>query len=228
MGINKLTLTAELVARIAQTDCWAVSEEDIRQLACRMVGRFRVPLLRCPQMRTIVAGRKFGSDANRFGDEFRQLAHQCAAIRTCADNPDVRAAAFFHLRFENIHPLTDCNGRVGRLILAEQIRRSFDLPLVQTLDAIQKCEPEYRTAFVAPELEQQFERMVRFVARIAGVSLPASTALPFSILPIFPEKNTKLLRPKSSASRRHGTPGTQRFQQKALAAQIKTAVSGPH
>ena len=129
MSLNKLELTEGLRETLAEINCWAIDETDIKRAAVRMMGRLSTPLLRRAKARTIIAGRKFGSDAGRFADEFQQLAEQCAIIRAGAHDPEIQATAFFHLRFENIHPLTDCNGRLGRLILAEQIRRSYDVPL---------------------------------------------------------------------------------------------------
>ena len=189
------------------------------------MGRLSTPLLRRAKARTIIAGRKFGSDAGRFADEFQQLAEQCAIIRAGAHDPEIQATAFFHLRFENIHPLTDCNGRLGRLILAEQIRRSYDVPLEVTLGLIHNNEAAYRRAFVAPQLEQQFKQMVRLVGRIVGTPTPLPISLRFSILPIFPEKNTKIEAPKSHGSKLGSAPRAKDFKQRPLVTGINRVVS---
>lgn len=201
MSINKLAISTELRETLSAADCWAVCEADIERLASRIVGDFQVPLLRRGNMRTIIAGKRFGSDATRFAEEFRQFASQCAVIRDGSAEAEVCAAAFFHLRHGNIHPLTDCNGRLGRLLLAEQFYRFFGIVHEQTLQAIHFNEREYRAAFVEPLLDQQFRCMVELLARIANVRMTKHAVLPFSTLPVFEEPNTRIFLPKERVSR---------------------------
>lgn len=196
MQINKVAITAELRQTLSAIDCWAIGEADIERIALRIVGNFQAPLLRRGNMRTIIAGKRFGSDANRFTEEFRQFALQCAAIRDGSEPAEIYAAAFFHLRHGNIHPLTDCNGRLGRLLLAEQFYRYFGIAHEQTLAEIHANEAEYRAVYAAHQLEQQFQRMVTLLARVVGVQITAQIALPFSTLPVFEERNTMILLPK--------------------------------
>jgi hypothetical protein len=165
-----------------------------------MAGDFQVPLLRRSNMRTIIAGKRFGADASRLEEEFELLAQQCASIRNGGADAEIFAAAFFHLRHGNIHPLSDCNGRLGRLLLAEQFYRYFGLAHEQTLATIYANESEYRAAFTAHQLDEQFQRMVTLLARVAGVQLSSRIALPFSILPVFEEPNTTLLPPKQRSA----------------------------
>jgi hypothetical protein len=124
MALHEVALSPPLLSVLAALNCWAVRETDAAQLAETLLGKTVVPLLRRGTMRAIVAERKFGAAADRLPQEMARLAEQCAKITSSgAAETLLFAAAFFHLRFENIHPLTDGNGRVGRLLLAEQCRR---------------------------------------------------------------------------------------------------------
>lgn len=200
MGIHKLTVSSKMLAVLGEIQCWAVDRVEVERLALQLVGDLQIPMLRRGGMRTIIAGKRFGADANRFAEEFELLAQQCAAIRDGSSDAEIFAAAFFHLRHGNIHPLSDCNGRLGRLLLAEQFYRYFGLAHEQTLAAIHANESEYRAAFTAHQSDEQFQRMVTLLARVAAVRLSSRIALPFSILPVFEEPNTTLVLPRQRSA----------------------------
>lgn len=222
MGIKKFDLTGDLRSFLAQIDCWAVTESELAKLAASIVGTAH---MRLKKMRAIIAGRKFGASANCFSEEFRKLAQECAAIRSVDANSTLYAIAFFHLRFENIHPLTDGNGRMGRLLMAEQIHRAFAISLETTIDTIQSYENDYRAVFAAPRSEQQYERLVLLVARIVGVEITLPTTMPYSPLPTFPETNTKFLIPKKALPNLSNAGSGHAFKQRPVAMGLKSSIS---
>lgn len=192
MALHEVALSPPLLSVLAALNCWAVRETDAARLAETLLSKTAVPLLRRGTMRAIVAERKFGAAAVRLPLEFAQLAEQCVKMTSGAkaDAP-LFAAAFFHLRFENIHPLTDGNGRVGRLLLAEQCRRAYGASLVETLSALHDYEHDYRAVFAAAQPALQYELMVNLLARVLLVPVPALLTLPFPVTPVFPERDTR-------------------------------------
>jgi len=192
MALHEVALSPPVLSVLAAQNCWAVRETDAARLAETLLGKTVVPLLRRGTMRAIVAERKFGAAADRLPQEMARLADQCAKITSsAAGETRLFAAAFFHLRFENIHPLTDGNGRVGRLLLAEQCRRAYGAPLAETLAALHDCEHDYRAVFAATQPALQYELMVNLLARVLLLPVPAALALPFPLTPVFPERDTR-------------------------------------
>ena len=192
MALHEVAVSPPLLSALAALNCWAVRETDAARLAETLLGKTVFPLLRRGTMRAIIAERKFGAAAVRLPLEFAQLAEQCVKITSDAkaDAP-LFAAAFFHLRFENIHPLTDGNGRIGRLLLAEQCRRAYGGPIVETLSALHDYEHDYRAVFAAPKPALQYELLVNLLARVLVVPVPSALALPFPLTPVFPERDTR-------------------------------------
>ncbi len=97
-------------------------------------GRFRIPT----DPHTIVAGYP-GADALRIGRELALLRRQFDEFLSSMIVPGMTylALAFWHLRFERIHPFIDGNGRAGRFLLEAQ------------LNAMK--QPEFRRSLVSPE-----------------------------------------------------------------------------
>lgn len=190
MRIHSVNVGGETTEALAALNCWAIGTINIQRLSCLIDCADTKSRLRTGSMRGIIAGRKFGSSADRLADELNCLAEQCAVILSATDCSILLAAAFFHLRLENIHPLTDGNGRLGRLLLAEQIRRAYSIPIVVVLNLIQAFERDYRSVFAAPRPEQQYEQMVNFVSRLTAVRVTSIPPLRYALSPAFPERNT--------------------------------------
>ena len=105
----------------------------------------------------------------------------------------MQVAASFHLRFQNIHPLIDGNGRIGRRLLAEQILQIQSIPLSVTLSLVVFFEREYRAVFAEVDELAQFARMGTFDAKRAG-DLDVTRAPLFSLSPLFQNATSTRLR----------------------------------
>ena len=191
MALHRVSLTAPMLETLAACNCWGVDENLVEQLAIFTLGSCRIPLLRTGTMRAIVARKKFGTAAACLPQEFLRLGVQCAEIRsTGMHDADICAIAFFHLRFENIHPLTDGNGRVGRLLLAEQLCRASSKTVVETLERLHAQESSYRAVFASAEAIEQYIRMIALLTSYLGRLPSVTSRLPFALTPVYTEKNT--------------------------------------
>ena len=77
-----------------------------------------------------VTGRnETGASAEDVPDEMRELLED---LKTLPEEPEkvLTAAAFFHAKFENIHPFADGNGRTGRLVMNYLLAINNHPPLV--------------------------------------------------------------------------------------------------
>lgn len=63
------------------------------------------------------------ADAQRVGAELALLSAQIGEWNMDCAADAAGQVAFFHVRFERVHPFRDGNGRVGRLLLSEQLCR---------------------------------------------------------------------------------------------------------
>jgi len=185
--INLSSVDADFLQK---TDCWKVTLCDYERLAQSLVGASSEGWLRSgTQTALIHGGRMCGSLAAKLAEEIDILITQTQTVRSGqACDAGLRAAAFYHLRFESIHPLRNGNGRVGRTLLAAQCSQAFGIPIGEVIAQIEGCMREYKMVFFSPRPEFQFELLVDLLARLLALPVTErSGELPFPIEPIFPD-----------------------------------------
>lgn len=234
--MHALHLSTAMQLALADMDCWAPCCADIERIASLIIGDFPVPLLRRGRMKAIAAGRSFGSAADALPDEFAALGEQCAAILGSTPESGVLAAAFFYLRLQKIHPLTDCNGRLGRLLLCEQFRRARGLRPDITLARLQARDADYRAAFAATTERAQYQLMCHLLSAIVSIDIaPASGLLsdsppeaepplepPFALAPVHPERELPRLFNLAKRTASSATAPPARLARRTLAAALNS------
>lgn len=166
-------------------DWWCVSIAELEMLAQAMIGPREEGWLRKGLHRAIVAKHKFGAEARTLAEEFKALSGDALRLRDSKPPSVITAAAFYHVRFENIHPFYDGNGRTGRLILMGQIRHSLKFPPVEFERRLMLERDAYRAAFKMDGGPGTFRGMAMLVSRIVGVQLdPDSLNLNLQLGPL--------------------------------------------
>ena len=224
MSIHTVFVTPELRVLLSSIDCWNIRTTDIGKLAALVIGNSHMPQLRHGTMSAIIVGQMYGAAAKRLVDEFCVLAQQCAAVRTEGNDDELCAIAFFHLRFGGIHPLVDSNGRVARLLLAEQMRRAFAIEPEASLEFLQKSHAEYRAAFMPTVPQKRFELMTALFARATGGRDYSLQLLPFPIGPAYPDKRPLLDSMKHSGSARKSDTEKHAFQRRIVNVELQRAL----
>ena len=224
--MHKVTLTPAMRAALAALNCWDIRVSDIEKLANINIGNLQIPVLRRGDMTAIVGGVKCGGAPNRFVEEFRQLSQQCAAILHGDQHAVIFVATFFHLRFEAIHPLVDSNGRLGRLLMAEQLGRTYAVDVGIIQDRLIALESEYRDIAVLRSAQEQFERLVRLIGRVVGVQIDAIPLCPYSLSPLFPESVAALEKVKRIRAKNALSPEPPAFKMRASVDAFSKAIKG--
>lgn len=162
-----------------------------------LVGTSIEPLLRHGDQWGLAAQTELGSDCRRLADEFARLSKEGHKILMHGGHDaTLRAAAFFHLRFEGIHPLRDGNGRVGRLLMAAQCEEFYRVPIEDVLSQLDAHTDDYRSIHATRTPEFQFELMVDLLSRLLAVAVEGELKLPFPLGPRFPETRYRFTKPK--------------------------------
>jgi hypothetical protein len=190
-------------------DCWAPTLLELGILAQKVLGKTESDWVRSKgDTAEIGIRREPGSRAEMLLVEMTKLAALTQSIRNSKrTNADVEAAAFFHLRFEAIHPLKDGNGRVGRIILAIQCANFGTIRSQEFLRQIHVFENDYKWVFASGNEQFHFELLVDLLCRILGVEQSESfVKVPFSLMPTIPINSAKkpmtfreIVKPQASA-----------------------------
>jgi len=105
----------------------------------------------------IIGKNEIGSDAVNVEREIKELL---AEINNTDSNDHLTVGAYFHLRFETIHPFADGNGRVGRTLLNYYFMINNIKPLV-IYDEDKKLYYECLQAF---DNKQDIEPLKKFLS----------------------------------------------------------------
>ena len=179
--------SADKIHRLLPPNLWKPSLSELEQLAQGLLGFSSEGWLRQGGQSTLIGGQKRGSLAPKLSEEFTVLGEQIDTILAGkSSDAALRAAAFFHLRFENIHPLREGNGRTGRILMAAQCSRSYQLPIREVIAKLAAHPKDYRQIFTAPRPEFQFKLLVDLL--VQALTLPATELMgkmPFPLEPYF-------------------------------------------
>ena len=110
--------------------------------------------------RDYVTGRnEIGASAEDVSDEMNELLDE---LKDVADEKALTAAAYFHAKFENIHPFADGNGRTGRIVM-NYILLIHNHPPITIHEEDRK---EYYGALEAWDERQELEPLIRFLKEL--------------------------------------------------------------
>lgn len=188
-------LTAELVEVLNFEDMaeLAFSWPEERSLTLGMLGELQSTLVRGTASELADAGGLrdrivvIGSPGRpleeaRFvppppGDQLRaEVEALLAWIATPPDLPQVVQAALAHYQFETLHPYSDGNGRLGRLLVIMQLLRGALIrePLLVVSPWFERRRAQYQDELLALSYEGKWDRWIAFFAE--GVIASASAS----------------------------------------------------
>lgn len=165
---------------------WALNASDLERLAEPVLGRRHGGWVRRGAERVIVAKSKYGAAAAMLPEELAALGRDAQRLRGSRGfSGAVKACAYFHVRFENVHPLSDGNGRVGRIIMTGQLYQSFQVSpaLLEQLLVVRQLD--YRRAFAAATSEETCRQLTILLGEIVQVKITDPMLPPeFSLEPL--------------------------------------------
>ncbi len=104
-----------------------------------------------------VTGRaEVGAAPEDVPEEMRELLEELAAVPA---SKVLTAAAYFHAKFENIHPFAEGNGRTGRLCMNYFLVRADHPPVI----IHEEDRKDYYTALEAWDTEQELTPLLSFL-----------------------------------------------------------------
>jgi len=188
--MHAFDITAAKLQPLAIRDWWNLTLSDLEKIAGVLLGVRSGGWFRQGDQFVVIANLKLGALASKLDAELSALSSDTKRILDLGGADAVmRAAAFYHLRFENIHPLREGNGRVGRAILAVQLNQGYGIRPDEFLRQLHDYENEYKLVFASGQPSVMFELMVDILVMLTGRTLDGgSTKLPASILPLHPDR----------------------------------------
>lgn len=188
--MHAFAATTSTLQSLAVENWWALTPADLGKIAVTLLGEKPGGWVRTGDQFVVIANLKLGALATKLDAELSALSAETKKIlATGGEDTPLRAAAFYHLRFENIHPLREGNGRIGRAILAAQLNQAYRLPPDELLRQLHDYESEYKLVFASGQPAVMFELLVDFLAMLTGQALGEdSIQLPASILPLHPDR----------------------------------------
>jgi len=154
-------------------DWWNVSLHEIELLATAVQGPRKGGWIRRGGERAIIRKTKYGAQATKLQEELAALNSDVKQmLRVGVPDAGMTAAALYHIRFENIHPLHNGNGRVGRLLLSGQCYQSYGFPPSEMLRMLYEKREIYNGIMFNPGAEEtKFCRIAELLGTIVGVPL---------------------------------------------------------
>lgn len=186
-----LPIPTASITSVGIKDYWQMAPADLERIAVALLGSLPGGWVRQGDNFIRVGNVKYGSNARKLDAELVALSAEAQRILSVQGPESVLiAAAFYHLRFENIHPLCEANGRTGRAVLALQLQQSLGVPANDLLTGLKDWEADYSRLFAANDGSLMFELLLDLLSRITGIALPPEASkLPTSIEPLHPQKN---------------------------------------
>lgn len=94
-----------------------------------------------------------------------------------SDLPAVVSAGLAHYQFETLHPFSDGNGRIGRLLIVLQLLRQRVLthPILVVSPWFETRRTEYQDALLTLSQDGDWDNWIRFFARGVGASAETLT-----------------------------------------------------
>jgi Fic/DOC family len=210
--MHSFRVSTATIRSLAISDWWTLTKADVNYIAAALLGECADGWTRKGEQYVAIASVKLGATASKLDAEFSSLTAETKKILASADeDAPLRAAAFYHLRFENIHPLREGNGRIGRAIMAAQLHQALRIPVEETLGQINANQNDYMMAFPSNQPAVMFELMLDVLARLTGnIVAEESTKLPCSILPLYPDRRPLV---KNVGQPKHPLPQARSTQQ---------------
>lgn len=108
----------------------------------------------------VTGKREVGAAPEDVAEEINELI---AELQDLLRDRLLTAAAYFHVKFENIHPFADGNGRVGRLLMNYLLVLNDHPPII----IFEEDRFEYFDALEAWDSAQELEPMIAFLKKQA-------------------------------------------------------------
>ena len=117
--------------------------------------------------------------------------------------PPTVQAALAHFQFETLHPLSDGNGRIGRLLIVLQLMKQRVLrePILVVSPWFEARRREYRDGVLALSETGDWDGWVRFFATGVGVSADSTHERVDRLLSCSGARSRRFVRPGSQVSR---------------------------
>jgi hypothetical protein len=187
----------------ATENWWGISQIDLERLAVALLGRRKTgSWLRHGTERAIIAGKKFGAIATTLQGEIAAVNRDARSILAEGRQESaLQAAAFYHVRFENIHPLHDGNGRTGRTIMTGQLYQSMRCSPVWFERILLGRGADYKAAFRAANSHETYRLLLNLLGHLFQIPISEpNLAAHYSLEPLHRSSGMPTPKPRPHVS----------------------------